>query len=309
LIGPETSDDAAVYRLGDGRVLIQTLDFFTPIVDDPYWYGQVAAANSLSDIYAMGGTPFMALNIAAFPMRLGAEVLGEILRGGRDKVEEAGAIVAGGHSVNDEEPKYGLVVSGFAREDEILGNATPEPGDWLILTKPIGTGIISTAYKFGQAAEEDMQAVIRSMSTLNKTAAEVVREVGGVHACTDITGYGLIGHLYEMIAPRKLGTILRSPEVPMFDRKRMAAWAEAGISTRCTHETKEALQPAVVFPAGMLAGERDLFFDPQTSGGLLLSVAADRAETLLSEMHRRGVGQARIIGEIRDDIGSKIVVE
>lgn len=309
MIGPETADDAAVYRLGDGRVLIQTLDFFTPIVDDPYTYGQIAAANALSDIYAMGGTPFMALNIAAFPMRLGPDILGDILRGGRDKVQEAGAVVAGGHSVNDEEPKYGLVVSGFAREEEILSNATPDQGDRLILTKPIGTGVISTACKFNEASDEDLQAIIASMTALNRAGAEAVREVGGVHACTDVTGYGLMGHLYEMISPRNLGAVLYSREVPMFDRAKLIAWSEGGIVTRCTRETEASLQDRFLFPASMPEAERHLFFDPQTSGGLLAAVSPDRAALLLEAMCSRGVRHAAVIGEIREDIGRIIRVE
>ena len=196
MVGVETADDAAVYRVSDEVALIQTVDFFPPMVDDPFTFGQIAAANALSDVYAMGGEPRLALNVVAFPNCLGAEVLGEILAGGASKVKEAGAVLAGGHSINDEEPKYGLCVSGFVKPDRIWKNGGARTGDVLLLTKPLGVGLINTAVKAGMASEEAERKAVESMSCLNKLAMEVLREVE-VHSCTDVTGFGLTGHALE----------------------------------------------------------------------------------------------------------------
>ncbi len=286
-----------MYRLSDECAIITTLDFFPPIVDDPYTFGQIAAANSLSDVYAMGGVPRLAMNIVGFPKALDMEILGEILRGGMDKMTEAGVLVVGGHSVEDSEVKYGLSVTGFVHPDEIITNAGARPGDALILTKPIGVGIITSAMKAGKLNVEGGRKAITSMTTLNKSAMEAMKraDVGG---CTDITGYGLLGHAMEMAEASGVSLVVEAgkvrvfPEALEFVRKR-------SMRPKTIASTREALLKDLLL-APDIQEERELtLFDPQTSGGLLISVAAGGAERLLQDLISEGL-DASIMGEVRE---------
>ena len=294
LVGIETADDAGVYQINETTALIQTLDFFTPIVDDPYMFGQIAAANSLSDVYAMGGKPLTAMNIVAFPIGcLPAEVLGDILRGGQDKVIEAGAVIVGGHSIEDSEPKYGLSVTGIVHPDKILTNAGAQPGDLLILTKAIGTGVLSTAAK-ANLFPEGVAAAVDSMAALNRTAAEVALQYK-VHACTDITGFGLLGHVYEMASGSGVSIKLQSASIPLLPDA--AAAAAMGLVPGGAYTNREYFK-TVIIDSSVPVYIQDLCFDPQTSGGLLFSVPADRANELLQKLQQAGIKQAAIIGEV-----------
>ena len=294
LVGIETADDAGVYQINETTALIQTLDFFTPIVDDPYMFGQIAAANSLSDVYAMGGKPLTAMNIVAFPIGcLPAEVLGDILRGGQDKVIEAGAVIVGGHSIEDSEPKYGLSVTGIVHPDKILTNAGAQPGDLLILTKAIGTGVLSTAAK-ANLFPEGVAAAVDSMAALNRTAAEVALQ-SKVHACTDITGFGLLGHVYEMASGSGVSIKLQSASIPLLPDA--AAAAAMGLVPGGAYTNREYFK-TVTIDSSVPVYIQDLCFDPQTSGGLLFSVPADRANELLQKLQQAGIKQAAIIGEV-----------
>ena len=294
MVGIETADDAGVYQINETTALIQTLDFFTPIVDDPYMFGQIAAANSLSDVYAMGGKPLTAMNIVAFPIGcLPAEVLGDILRGGQDKVIEAGAVIVGGHSIEDSEPKYGLSVTGIVHPDKILTNAGAQPGDLLILTKAIGTGVLSTAAK-ANLFPEGVAAAVDSMAALNRTAAEVALQYK-VHACTDITGFGLLGHVYEMASGSGVSIKLQSASIPLLPDA--AAAAAMGLVPGGAYTNREYFK-TVTIDSSVPVYIQDLCFDPQTSGGLLFSVPADRANELLQKLQQAGVKQAAIIGEV-----------
>ncbi len=295
LVGRETSDDAGVYKLRDDLALIQTLDFFTPIVNDPYLFGQIAAVNAFSDVYAMGGRPLTAMNIVCFPKKtLDKAVLREILRGGLDKIHEAGALLVGGHSVDDLELKYGLSVTGVVHPERVMTNAGARPGDQLILTKPIGTGIIATAVK-GKAASPEIEALaVRVMTELNRVAAEVMQEVGA-HACTDITGFGLLGHALEMATASRCAMTLWGSKVPILPPA--MEFAQMGIIPAGTHANRNfchrSLQVHPDIPAFLL----DILADAQTSGGLLIAVPADRAGNLLGLLKDRGLTASSIIGE------------
>lgn len=297
LVGIETSDDAAVYKLDEKRGAILTLDFFTPVVDDPYMFGQIAAANSLSDVYAMGGRPVTAMNIVCFPNSLPVEVLTQILKGGADKVKEAGAIVAGGHSVQDDEPKFGLSVMGMVDIDKITPNASAKPGDILILTKPLGVGIINTAVKADAASEEAAAKAVETMSYLNKDAAEAAAEVG-VHACTDITGFGLLGHAFEM-AEGSSTTIEIWPDLlPII--KECIDLAKQGIIPGGAYSNREHLEGKIAYinkPAQYL---EDIMFDPQTSGGLLFAVPEGKADKLMKLLSERNKTTCAIIGKVKE---------
>jgi selenide, water dikinase len=285
LVDASTADDAAVYRLDDDRALVVTADFFTPIVDDPYDFGRIAAANALSDIYAMGARPLLALNLVGFPRDLlGRGILEEILRGGGDVARAAGLAVLGGHSIDDAEPKYGLCVVGEVRPDRVVRNSTARPGDALVLTKPLGTGIIATAIKAGRAPEEVVEAAVASMTTLNRAAAEImVRH--GVHACTDVTGYGLLGHLREMAAASGVDARLDAGAVPILPGARELA--RAGHVPGGTKRNLEDLAGFVDWgPTDELT--RLLLVDAQTSGGLLIAVPAEKVEGMVREMRAAG---------------------
>ena len=293
LVGIGTSDDAGVYKLDDTTALIQTLDFFTPIVDDPYLFGQIAAANSLSDVYAMGGKPLTAMNIVAFPLgTLDGDVLLAILQGGQDKINEAGAILVGGHTVYDTEPKYGLSVTGIVNPDKVLTNANVQPGDALVLTKALGTGILATAAKADMFAI-GVAAANAGMANLNKQAAEIMTRYA-VNACTDITGFGLLGHVYEMAAASKVNITIDSTALPLLPEAAEAA--AMGFVPAGAYDNRSYLQ-TVTFADDVPENQRDLCFDPQTSGGLLVSLPREYAIELLSELRSGGVPEAAIIGE------------
>jgi len=281
----DTRDDAAVLDLGDGRCLVQTVDFFTPIVDSGYWFGQIAAANALSDVYAMGAAPFSALNLLAWPAGLSPETLAAVLRGGAEKVAEAGAALAGGHSIDDPEPKYGLAVSGLAMRDEIVYNAGARAGDRLVLTKRLGIGVLASALKRGLIAEDDMLAAIEEAAALNGGAAAAMKAVGA-HACTDVTGFGLLGHLREMLEASGLAAEIFVEDVPV--RAEVRGLIAEGVYAGGLRANRDYLAPHVTGRG--LDGPAELaLVDPQTSGGLLIAIAPEAHERLLAELQARGV--------------------
>ena len=292
MLGFETSDDAAVYRLSDDVAALLTVDFFTPIVDDPYDFGRITAANALSDIYAMGGTPLTALNMLAFPCSMSADIVGEVVRGGAEKVAEAGAVTVGGHTIDDKEPKYGLSVFGVVHPDKVVRNRGALPGDALVLTKPIGTGLWGTALKRGLVDEDDAREVIESMAALNKPACEAMVEVG-VHAATDITGFGLLGHLHEMAKASECSALVTLGSVPLFERA--LEWAGGGV---VPGRTAEVVAWTESFVEWRHPAERDLWMqvlcDPQTSGGLLIAVSEDAVDQLRIALEVRGVLAAQV---------------
>jgi selenide,water dikinase len=280
LVGLETPDDAAVWRLDDERDLVVTTDFFTPVVDDPYTYGAVAAANALSDLYAMGATPFLALNIAAMPVNLESEIVGEIFRGGAEKVKEAGAVVAGGHTIQDEEPKFGLVAVGMCRHDQLMTKAGARPGDVLVLTKPIGTGVITTALRQDRAEAEHIKEVVDWMMRLNATAARLAIKAN-VKAATDVTGFSLLGHGMELADASGVGLRIHLGSVPLMSGAR--GYAEQGFYPGGSANNLAHFGPRTNFADSIDRYGRMLLFDAQTSGGLLLAVPEKELEELLSE--------------------------
>jgi selenide,water dikinase len=296
LVGNATNDDAAVYRLNDEQALVATADYFTPIVDDPYDFGQVAAANALSDVYAMGGRPLFALAICGFPRdRLGEGVLERILRGGVDKAAEASIPVVGGHSIDDAEPKYGMAVTGLVHPDRIVRNVGARVGDRLFLTKPIGSGIVATAIKRGLAEPELIRQTVAIMATLNQAAAEAMLEVG-VDACTDVTGFGLLGHLAEMTGGSGVAARVYAERVPVIPRARELARQD--VVPGGTRRNHAGAADVVRWPVRMAEAEQLVLADAQTSGGLLLAVRPERAEALRSALVARGAPAAAEIGEI-----------
>jgi len=306
-VGLERADDAGVYKISDDLAIIQTVDFFTPIVDDPYWFGQIAAANALSDIYAMGGTPKTAMNLVAFPIsEMDISVLRQILQGGLDKMREADVVLVGGHSVEDSELKYGLAATGFIHPERVLMKGNLKLGDRLILTKPLGTGIINTAIKGGLASAEITERVTRLMATLNRDAAEVMQAFP-VHACTDITGFGLLGHLAEMIVDSGLGVRLLSRDVPILPET--LNYASMGLLPAGAYKNREFRECMVDFSPSVDHLVQDALFDPQTSGGLLICIAPDRADALLEALEKKGIKQAAIIGDVVPEPRERIVVE
>lgn len=295
IVGLDTADDAAVYKLNDEMALIQTLDFFTPMVDDPYVFGQIAASNSLSDVYAMGGKPTVAMNIVCFPSCHDMDVLAEILKGGFEKVKESGALLVGGHTVDDKEPKYGLSVSGLVHPDKVLSNATAKPGDKLVLTKPIGVGILNTAMKENMVDKEIGDRVIEVMIHLNKYAA-MSFENFEVNSVTDITGFGLLGHVLEMAKASEVSIEIDSKEVPILDGA--LEMANMGIIPAGMYRNKQYISKDVEL-IGIDVAMEDILYDPQTSGGLLISVKSELAEALVEDMKKNGSIEAKIIGEVR----------
>jgi len=299
LVGAETSDDAAVIQLTEELALVLTVDYFTPIVDDPYAFGQIAAANSLSDVYAMGGEPLALLSIVGFPKdKLPFSILSEILRGGADKAREAGVSVVGGHTIDDAEPKCGYAAVGTIHPKRILKNVGARPGDCLLLTKPLGTGIISTAIKREKASPEAIQAAVTTMATLNRDASLAVREVGGVHAMTDVTGFGLLGHLREMTAGSKVRVRLRARAVPLLPQVRELALQ--GLIPGGTQRNYQSVEAWVRWDPSLAELDRLILSDAQTSGGLLIAVAPDRASQLVGALLARGV-QVSSIGEVIEE--------
>ena len=297
LVGVETADDAAVYRLTDEIAMINTVDIITPPVDDPYWFGQIAAANSLSDIYAMGGRPLTALNIVMFPVKLlDIGLLKDILKGGSDKVAEAGASLAGGHSVEDDEPKYGLCVNGVVHPEHIITNAAARVGDVLILTKPIGTGVLFNAVRDKKIAFRDLERdVLPVVAELNGPAMEIALKYG-VNACTDLTGFGIAGHLLELARGSNLRIILKYSDLPVFPS--VLDMYEAGVKTASNRKNREATQGKIEVEASLSGIEEEILYDPQTSGGLILSMPADRADKFLMEFNTSRFNHAVKLGEI-----------
>lgn len=305
-MGVDSSDDAAVYRINDEMAIIQTLDFFTPIVDDPYTFGQIAAANSLSDVYAMGGEPKLALNIVCFPDCLSPEVLKEIMRGGQDKVTEAGAILVGGHSVSDDEPKYGLSVTGFVHPDKVLANTGAKPGDLLILTKPLGTGIISTAIKGEMASENAYREAVASMSTLNEFGKKAIDRTENVHSVTDITGFGLLGHSLEMAEGSGVTIRIFSGDVPYIEEAK--EYSQMGLIPEGAYNNRRFIGNKVEFSKDVTEYMMDILFDPQTSGGLLISVSRESADKLIKELSESPV-KFGVVGEVLQKEDKYIIVE
>ncbi len=300
MVGLETGDDAAVYRLSDDVAMINTVDFITPPVDDPYWFGQISAANSISDIYSMGGKPLTALNLVMFPTgHLDMGMLKEILRGGNDKVVEAGACLVGGHSVDDNEPKYGLCVNGIVHPDRIITNAGAKPGDALLLTKPLGSGVLFNAVRAGKFSMAELErSVLPIVASLNGPAMEKALTYD-LHACTDITGFGILGHLVELVVGSGVHAVLHYNTLPFYPgalemyRKKQTTGsnkANRALVARYPLTLEYSLQPA----------QEELLYDPQTSGGLLLSLPKDQAQKLLADLHAAGIAAAVIIGEVDD---------
>ncbi len=295
LVGFESSDDAAVYRLNENQAIIQTLDFFTPIVDDPYTFGSIAAANALSDVYAMGGTPTLAMNIVGFPNCLSPLVLKEILRGGADKVKEAGALLVGGHSIEDEEPKYGLSVSGIVHPDQVWTNIGAKVGDVLILTKPLGIGILTTALKEEMIDSEVYEKIVHVMSYLNKYAFEIIKE-HTVNACTDVTGFGLLGHALEMSKGSDVTITIHAEKVPVLEAA--VPLAEMGIIPAGAYRNRAHALSDLTVEDGIEEVFLDLYFDPQTSGGLLVSIPQSESEQVLKALNDTLDIQCAIIGKV-----------
>lgn len=315
IVGLDRADDAGVYKVTDDIAIIQTVDFFTPIVDDPYWFGQIAAANALSDIYAMGGVPKTAMNLVAFPVKqMDISVFRQIIMGGLAKIKEAGVVLVGGHSVEDNELKYGLSVTGFVHPDRVLTKKNLKPGDQLILTKPLGTGIISTAVKAGLADKEIMESVTRLMAMLNRDAARVMTNLPPgpdgdypVHACTDITGFGLLGHIAEMVEGSGLGARVMADRIPIIPET--FEYGAMGLIPAGAYKNHEFRKEMVEFSPSVKRFVQYALFDPQTSGGLMISVSRECADDLLGELKKNGMDASAIIGEVLSEPAEKIVVK
>ena len=302
LVGLEVSDDAAVYKINDEVAVIHTLDFFPPVVDDPYDYGAVAAANAMSDVYAMGGEVVLALNICGFPPDLPPDVITEILRGGAEKVAEAGGILAGGHTLDDKEPKYGLTVMGFVHPNRVLTKAGAQPGDMLILTKPLGVGIITTALKRQVADPNHTAAAVESMKKLNRRAARLSQQVG-VHACTDVTGFALLGHAQEMAEKSGAGIRFYLEKLPFLEGAR--GYAEDGLFPGGTCRNQEHYAPQVRFASDIPEEMQMLLFTPETSGGLLIAVPSEKLEELTTLFSAEGQ-EHWMIGEVVEGEGIEV---
>jgi len=303
LVGLDLIDDAAVYRLNGKTAIIQTTDFFAPVVDDPYAFGAIAAATAMSDVYAMGGKVLLALNIAGFPEDMSLDIIQEVFRGGAEKVAEAGAIIAGGHTVQDEEPKYGLAVTGVIHPERIITKSCARAGDQLILTKPLGVGIITTALRNGAASSEHIDGAVEVMMTLNKDAGEAMQAVG-VHAATDITGYGLLGHGLEMAQNSGVGLRIRAGDLPVLPGA--PEYARAGHVAGGASRNEQFVAPHIRNYSDLDETLRQILLDPQTSGGLLISVAPDRVDTLLAALQERDV-TAWQVGEVVEGEDIEIV--
>ena len=299
LVGFDASDDAAVYRLSDDLALVSTADYITPPVDEPVWFGRIAAANALSDIYAMGGKPVTALNLVMFPeKKLGPDVLREILKGSHEKVTEAGACLAGGHSTDNDEPVFGLAVTGVVSPKRVLTNTGGRPGDVLILTKPLGTGVLFNACRSGRLPRRELDPVLLQIAMLNGTAMAIALNYD-VHACTDITGFALVGHALEMVKGSRLTLEIELAALPFYaNAKAMYAKGETTGSNRAN---RQLVAGQLDLEARLSKAEEELLFDPQTSGGLLLAVPEDQADALLEALHNAGVDRATIIGQARED--------
>lgn len=306
LVGLDRADDAGVYRVSADLALVQTVDFFPPMVDDPYCFGQIAAANALSDIYAMGGVPKTAMNIVAFPSKtMDISILRSIIEGGLDKMREAGVVLVGGHTVEDSELKYGLSVTGYIHPDRILTKKNLHTGDSLILTKPLGTGIIATGIKAGLADKALTDKVTQAMVTLNRDVA-LTMESFQVHACTDVTGFGFLGHLAEMVVDSGCGVLINAAHVPMYSEA--LEWAAMGLIPAGAYNNRDYRGAFVDFGPDVSLRVQDLLFDPQTSGGLLIAVAPEEAERLVAALHVKGIDCAAIVGEVVAEPVDRIIV-
>ncbi len=302
LVGPKTFADAGIYKISDDMATVSTLDFFTPVVNNPYDYGQIAAANALSDVYAMGGKPLTAMNILCYPIKsLDRDIVVEILKGSADKVNEAGAVIIGGHTLQDSEIKYGLSVTGIIHPGRIVTNAEARPGDVLVLTKPLGTGLIISAIKAGKVFEEHINLATRSMVLLNKTASEAMLEVG-VSACTDITGFGLMGHAYELAEASKVTLSFFAERIPIFDG--CERYVKMGLMPGVSKLSKKYLKDAIRINPRVREEVVDVLFDAQTSGGLLISIPKGKAEILCTKLKERGALTFDVVGEVhqREDV-------
>lgn len=307
LVGLDDIDDAGVYRLSDSLALIQTIDYFTPIVDDPFTFGQIAAANALSDVYAMGGTPLTAMNVVCFPSTtMDLSVLREILEGGLATLRTARVVLIGGHSVEDAEIKYGLSVTGTVHPGRVIVKGTAKTGDKLILTKPLGTGIINTAIKARMASQSAVSEVTQSMITLNRDASEIMQEIG-VNACTDITGFGLLGHACEMLQAGKVGMVMHAALIPRFQDAE--EYARKGLVPGGTRRNRNFRAHQIELGADLPPETCDILFDPQTSGGLLIAVAQAKADRLLGKLREAGIKEAATIGEVVSAPKGKIIVD
>ena len=293
LVGFDKSDDASVYKISDDLALVQTVDFFPPIADDPYLFGQIAATNALSDVYAMGGEPKLALNLMCVPKTMPSEAVHQMLRGGYDKVYEAGCLITGGHSIFDDEPKYGLAVTGFVHPDRVLTNSGAQPGDVLVLTKPLGIGVLTTAFKGELASGEGMELAYRLMTTLNKNARDALVKYR-VHACTDVTGFSLLGHLLEMVQGSGVRAVLHVDQIDLIPEA--VELAKMGVLPEGMYRNRTFAEPSVDVGDAPLC-KQDVLFDPQTAGGLLAAVHPEDAEDLLAELEGL-VPSAQRIGEI-----------
>jgi len=306
LVGLDRADDAGVYRISDDLALIQTVDFFTPIVDDPYWFGQIAAANALSDVYAMGGTPKTAMNLVAFPVKeMELSVLRQIIQGGLDKLAEAGVVLIGGHSIEDKELKYGLSVTGVVHPARVLTKRNLRPGNRLVLTKPLGTGIVSTAIKAGMASTELIDKVTHVMASLNQTAAGIMSKFD-VGACTDVTGFGLLGHLAEMVCGSGTSARIFSDQVPLMAEA--LEFAAMGLIPAGAYKNREFRESMIEFAEKVARSRQDVLVDPQTSGGLLISVDGHQGDRLVAALKDAGIHDAGQIGEILNNPEEKIWV-
>lgn len=305
LVGNETGDDSAIYRIDDRVALVLTVDFFAPIVDDPFEYGRIAVANALSDVYAVGGRPITALNIAAFPRELPSEVIAKVLEGGQVKAEEAGILIVGGHTVDDKEPKYGLAVTGIVTPGEEITNANAQPGDVLILTKAIGSGVITTAGKAGTVPAEVVDEAVRSMATLNKGASEAMIEVG-VNSATDITGFGLLGHLSQMMKVSGTTAEINVDSIPLLPGAKQLA--EDGYISGGTARNTEAVKSSVTVDDGITDIEFSLLADAQTSGGLLISVPKERSNALIKQLVTNNSLYSVVIGNVTAGSSTSVVI-
>jgi len=305
LVGNETGDDSAIYRIDDRVALVLTVDFFAPIVDDPFEYGQIAVANALSDVYAVGGSPITALNIAAFPRELPSDVIAQVLEGGQAKAEEAGILIVGGHTVDDKEPKYGLAVTGIVTPGEEITNASAQPGDVLILTKAIGSGVITTAGKAGTAPQSVIDEAVRSMATLNKSAAEAMVAVG-VNSATDITGFGLLGHLSQMMNASGTTAEINMDLIPLLRGAKHLA--EDGYISGGTARNTEAIMPSVTAEEEITDIEFSLLADAQTSGGLLISVPEGRSEDLIKQLVDNNTLHSAVIGQVSTQSDTSVII-
>jgi selenide,water dikinase len=306
IVGLDRADDAGVYKISDDLALIQTVDFFTPIVDDPYWFGQIAAANALSDVYAMGGTPKTAMNLVAFPIKqMDIAVLRQIIQGGLDKLTEAGVVLIGGHSIEDKELKYGLSITGVVHPERVLTKKDLRAGDRLILTKPLGTGIVNTVIKAGMASADLVDQVTHLMASLNRDAARIMSNFN-ITACTDVTGFGLLGHLAEMVCGSGMSVRVFSDQVPVIAQA--LEFASMGLIPAGAYKNREFRESMIDFAETVERSRQDVLVDPQTSGGLLISVSANQATELITALKDTGVGDAAEIGEVLNGPEEKIWV-